>query len=366
MNDPVIRPPAHSAIQQLAGELSGLRLTCSCRIMEVCGGHTAAIHRHGLKALIPSGIELVSGPGCPVCVTETVYIDHAIQLAQRDNTTIATFGDLARVPGSCGTLNGARSRGADIRIVYSPLDALRFAAKNPKREVVLLAIGFETTAGPIAETLGQAIDSNQPNFKVLCGLKTMPNALRVLLSDPETSIDGLILPGHVAVITGTEPFRFIPAEFGVSCSVSGFEAIDLLDSIYEIVCAIRGARPDLTNRYCRAVRDQGNVAARKLIDRVFVKTPSRWRGLGEIADSGLRIRDEYAKWDAGTIPVHVKQSVDHPSCRCSEILRGAAKPIECPLFGTTCTPDAPIGACMVSSEGACAAVYQFEDVAPYA
>jgi hydrogenase expression/formation protein HypD len=346
-------------VHAIAARIAELPLPPVVRLMEVCGGHTAAIYRYALRALLPETVELVSGPGCPVCVTPNDYIDRAIALAQLPGITIGTFGDLLRVPGTRGSLSTARARGADVRVFYSPHEAVEFARANPERTIIFLGIGFETTACTIAAALHAAVESGVMNFKVLSALKTMPAALRVLLTSDETRIDGLILPGHVMTVTGLESFRFIPDELRIPCAVAGFEPLDLMMSICLLCEQIAAGRAEVQNEYTRVARRAGNPAAQQMIATYFAPATTRWRGLGEIEDSGLAIRDEFAAWDAGLIPVETEPSREHSGCRCGQVLRGKIRPSECALFGNVCTPDQPQGACMVSSEGACAAEYQF-------
>lgn len=345
--------------QKLAGRLRSLDLPRRIRIMEVCGGHTAAIYRYALHALLPDTIELLSGPGCPVCVTPNEYIDRAIAIADSHHVVLASFGDLLRVPGSHESLSQARARGCDVRVYYSSAEALDFAETQPQRNVVFLGIGFETTACTIAATMRRAIEHNVRNFKLLSAMKTMPNALRALLSSPDIRVDGLLLPGHVTAITGTSVFEFLPRDLGVACTVSGFEPLDILESIDSLAGQILAKAPRLENGYRRAVHSAGNASAQRAMRELFCETDVTWRGLGAIPQSGLTLRSEFAEWDAAQYRIAAQHGHEHPACRCGDILRGHTRPQECPLFGTACTPESPLGACMVSSEGACAAVYQF-------
>lgn len=349
-------------ISGVISKLHSLQLSRTLRFMEVCGGHTASIYRYAIHDLLPKEIELCSGPGCPVCVTPCRFIDHAIALGEQNNVTLATFGDLIRVPGTNLSLSEARARGVSVRVFYSPADALDFAAEHRETTVVFLAIGFETTACTMAATLADAATRGITNFKLISALKTMPEALRALLSSGETEIDGLILPGHVTTITGSDSFEFIAREFCVPCSVSGFEPLDLLETIYSLAQQSVMQIAKVENRYSRAVKGDGNAIARQLMDRCFDRVGCEWRGLGFIDGSGLAVREEYREWDASALPVDVPVSRENPACRCGDVLRGALHPRSCPLFGKVCTPDRPVGACMVSSEGACAAVYHFEPI----
>lgn len=347
-------------ILNLASQIRALPLRHPLRLMEVCGGHTAAIYRYGLRQLLPAQIELVSGPGCPVCVTPTEYIDHAIAIACLPNVTVTTFGDLLRVPGTHKSLNQARADGSDVRVVYSPADALVLARSHPDRIIVFLGIGFETSACTIAAATRDAVREKLMNFKLLSAVKTMPCALAALLSDSETHVDGLILPGHVTAITGTAPFEFIARGLGIACCVSGFEPLDLLQSIQSLATQIVAGSPQVLNSYRRAVRNNGNVLAREIMYEMFEPCAMMWRGLGEVPASGLRLKPDFAEWDAASLTKVPAASREHPGCRCGAVLRGECHPVDCRLFGTACTPESPVGACMVSTEGACAAVYHYQ------
>jgi len=334
------------------------RLRQKVRFMEVCGGHTMAIHRFGIPSLLPEEIGLVSGPGCPVCVTPTTYIDRAIELGNAESVILATFGDLYRVPGSNGTLEDAAGRGVDVRVVYSARDALQIAARNPEREVVFLAIGFETTAPTVAATVQEACAQGVENFRIMSGHKTMPQALRALVEGQQVALDGFILPGHVSTITGPEPYDFLPEEFGIPCCIAGFEPTDILRGILGLTEQLVAGTPRVQNAYRRAVRDGGNPVAREQMYRLFEPCDAQWRGLGLIPQSGLRLK---ARWKAyGVEPPDPRvPGYRHSACRCEEVLRGLARPSDCPLFGNACTPDSAVGPCMVSSEGACAACYKY-------
>jgi hydrogenase expression/formation protein HypD len=344
---------------RVASEIKALGLTAPVRLMEVCGGHTAAIYRFALRDLLPSEVRLLSGPGCPVCVTANDFMDRAIALSALPDTTIATFGDLIRVPGSTRSLADARAGGADVRVFYSSADAVQFAKAHAERTVIFLAIGFETTACTLAATLDQAVRERVTNFKMLSALKTMPEALRVLLNAPDVQIDGFILPGHVATVTGLAIFDFISREFSVPCVVSGFEPTDLLETILMLCRQRMEGRASVENQYQRVVKREGNPQAQALIEKIFESCDASWRGFGTIPSSGLAIRGEYAAWDAAQIAVTVEPLREHAGCRCGDVLRGNLHPTDCPLFGKSCSPETPRGACMVSSEGACAAVFHF-------
>ncbi len=328
------------------------------RFMEVCGGHTMAIHRFGIPHLLPDVVELLSGPGCPVCVTPTTYLDRALELGRRDGAVLATFGDLYRVPGSQSSLEDAVADGLDVRVVYSATDAVQIALEAPEREVIFLAIGFETTAPGTAATIRQARAEGAGNFRVLSGHKTMPPALKALVDSPSVALDGLILPGHVSTIIGTEPYEFLARDYGIACCVTGFEPTDVLLGILSLVRQLVEGKPRVDNQYRRAARDAGNPLARDAVAEVFEPADSQWRGLGMIPASGLAVR---AEWQEHSVdpPDPDVPSQEHEVCRCTEVLRGLVRPVECPLFGKACTPDSPVGACMVSSEGACAASYKY-------
>jgi len=350
-------------MRKVANEIKRLRIDRPIRLMEVCGGHTEAIYRFALRDLLPDWIELTSGPGCPVCVTPNGFIDHAVALARLSGVTIATFGDLVRVPGSTQSLAQIRARGGDVRVFYSPMDALYWTRQHPERTVVFLGIGFETTACTIAAVVQECARDGPANFRMLSALKTMPCALAALLSAPDVHIDGLILPGHVTTVTGMADFQFIAHRFAVPCVVSGFEPLDLMETILMLCRQINEGRAKVENQYLRVVRSEGNLHAQKAISRVFKSCDMEWRGFGSISLSGLSLADEFSYLDATHIQVEVEPIREHPGCRCGEVLRGVCRPDDCALFATACTPEEPCGACMVSSEGACAAVYHFAPVA---
>jgi hydrogenase expression/formation protein HypD len=346
-------------IRGISSEIARLDPARPVRIMEVCGGHTAAIYRFGLPGLLPRNIRLLSGPGCPVCVTANDFVDRAIALGALPDTTIATFGDLIRVPGSSRSLADARAAGGDVRVFYSSADALDWARDHPERTVIFLGIGFETTACTLAATLAEAVQAGVSNFRLLSALKTMPEALRALFSSPDVQVDGLILPGHVTTVTGLHTYDFIPREFSIPCVVSGFEPSDLMESVLMIVRQVAESRANVENQYIRVVRHDGNVRAQEMIAEMFEPCDMPWRGFGLIPGSGLAIRPQFSPWDAAHISVTVEPSREFPGCRCGDVLRGKLHPTDCALYGNTCTPETPRGACMVSAEGACAAVYHF-------
>ena len=331
------------------------------KLMEVCGGHTHVIYRYGIEALLPNDVELVHGPGCPVCVLPMGRVDDGIAIARQPGVILTCFGDMMRVPGSLGSLQEARSLGADVRMVYSPLDALRIARENPDREVVFFALGFETTAPSTALTLKHARREGVANFSCLCNHVLIEPPMRALLDAPELQIDGFIGPGHVATVIGARAFGFIPAEYRRPVVVSGFEPLDVLQSIKMLLAQLAAHRCEVENQYRRVVSWEGNPSAQAAMAEVFSPRSSfEWRGLGSIADSALRISDAYAELDAeNRFPVPGVRLADPRECQCGEVLAGEIKPWECRVFGTACTPEHAIGACMVSPEGACAAYYSY-------
>ncbi len=331
------------------------------KLMEVCGGHTHSIYKYGVDDLLPSNVELVHGPGCPVCVIPMGRVDDGIALAQIDGIIFTCFGDMLRVPGAQGTLLDAKAAGADVRMVYSPLDALRIAKEHPDREVVFYAIGFETTAPSTALTLKRARAEGVANFSCMCNHVTIVPPLRALLESPDLRLDGFIGPGHVSTIVGARPFEFIPADYGKPVVISGFEPLDILHSAAMILRQLADGRCQVENQYTRVVPYEGNQRALEVMAEVFELRPHfEWRGLGFISHSGLRLSDAYADLDAEhRFSVPGVRVADPKACQCGEVLKGVIKPWECKVFGTACTPERPIGTCMVSSEGACAAYYNY-------
>jgi hydrogenase expression/formation protein HypD len=331
------------------------------RIMEVCGGHTHTIYRHGLQQLVPDDVEFLHGPGCPVCVIPMGRVDDAIWLAEQPDVTLATFGDMMRVPGRRGSLLEARARGADVRMVYSPLDALELARRNPDRRVVFLAIGFETTAPATAVTLLRARKLGVCNFAVFCNHVTIAPPLRAILETPDVRVDAFIAPGHVSTVVGSRPYEFIARDYGRPVVVTAFEPVDILHAVAMILRQLREGRREVENQYTRVVRPEGNLHAVQAMDETMeLRETFEWRGLGWIERSGLRLRDEFAGWDAEKLfELPAARSDDRKACRCGEVLVGAIRPWDCKVFGTACTPEKPLGACMVSSEGACAAAYRY-------
>jgi hydrogenase expression/formation protein HypD len=328
--------------------------------MEVCGTHTMAIYQHGIRSLLPDRVRLISGPGCPVCVTPVDYVDHAVALARRPETIIATFGDMVRVPGSSSSLQREQAAGADVRVVYSPLDAVALAQKTPGRQVVFLGVGFETTTPTIAGAVLRAQALGLENFCVLGAHKTIPGPMAILADDPDLQVDGYLCPAHVSAVIGADAYRPLARDHRVPCVVTGFEPLDMLQGILMLARQALGGRAEVEIQYSRIVRPGGNPKAQEILYRVFEPCDARWRGIGPIPDSGLAIREAFAAFDAARrLPVDVEPPHEHAGCRCGEILKGKIGPADCPLFSTACTPEDPVGACMVSSEGTCAAVYKY-------
>lgn len=349
-------------VRELARQVATLaaKLPHPVTFMEVCGTHTNAIAAAGLRRLLPAHVRLISGPGCPVCVTPVGYVDQAIALAQNPQNLVATFGDLLRVPASSGSLEQARASGCDVRVVYSPRDAVELAASNPDRTVIFLGVGFETTVPTVAAAVLEAEARGLANFLVLSGHKVMPPALEALLADPSLRLDGLILPGHVSVIIGVRAYRPVFARYPIPAVISGFTPVDVLRTVRELTQQVLEGRAELVNFYGRVVREEGNPTAWGMVEEVFAPCDARWRGLGEIPGSGLALRPKYAHRDAAAIPVSLPTPREPAGCRCGDVLRGLIDPPQCPLFATVCTPDTAVGACMVSAEGACAAWYRHE------
>jgi hydrogenase expression/formation protein HypD len=331
------------------------------KLMEVCGGHTHSIYKYGVDDLLPTNVELVHGPGCPVCVIPMGRVDDGIAIAHEPGVIFTCFGDMMRVPGSNGSLLEAKARGADVRMVYSPLDALRIAKQHPDRDVVFFAIGFETTAPSTALTLKRARAEGVTNFFCMCNHVTIVPPLRALLDSPDLRLDGFIGPGHVSTVVGGRPFEFIPADYAKPLVIAGFEPLDILQAIQMILAQLADGRCEVENQYKRVVPYDGNPRALEVMAEVFELRPHfEWRGLGFISHSGLKLSDAYADLDAELrYSVPGVRVADPKACQCGEVLKGVIKPWECKVFGTACTPERPIGTCMVSSEGACAAYYNF-------
>jgi hydrogenase expression/formation protein HypD len=329
-------------------------------LMEVCGGQTHTLMRYGIDGLMPAGIELVHGPGCPVCVTSLDTIDKAIAIASLPDVILASYGDMLRVPGSRSDLFHVRAAGGDVRVIYSPLEALKIARKHPDRRVVLFGIGFETTAPANAMAVWQAKQENLRNFSLLASHVLVPPAMRLLLSSPGNRVQGLIAPGHVCTVVGYRDYESLSADFHLPIVVGGFEPVDLLEAILMLVIQLEGGRAEAENQYCRSVSFQGNLPAQKIIEQVFEVCDQKWRGIGLIPRSGLRLRPELAAFDAASnFEVETVSAEESSECISSLILQGRKKPTDCPAFGSPCTPESPLGAPMVSAEGACAAYYHY-------
>ena len=353
------RSPA--AVRQLAAAAARLSEGRAYKFMEVCGGHTHSIYKHGLEGLLPPTVDLVHGPGCPVCVIPMGRIDDAVAIARTPGVVFATFGDMMRVPSSHGSLLDAKAEGADVRFVYSPLDALRLAREHPERQVVFFAVGFETTAPSTAATLLRAREERLENFSVFCNHVTIVPAIKAILDSPDMRLDGFIGPGHVSTVIGLRPFEFVARDHGKPVVVSGFEPADILQSIVMLLEQLGRGEARVENQYTRVVRPEGNRKAMEILLTTMELRPYfEWRGLGFINHSALKLRPEFAPWDAEvrfTVPgVRV---TDPKACQCGEVLKGVLKPWQCRVFGNACTPETPIGSCMVSPEGACAAYYNY-------
>ncbi len=330
------------------------------KLMEVCGTHTVEIFRHGIREVIPKNITLLSGPGCPVCVTSVHDVDAAIAIARNPGVIVATFGDMMRVPGGAGSMLDARSTGADIRVLYSPMDALQLAKLEQGREVVFFATGFETTSPLIAGTIAHAEQMGVANFSVFVSHKLVPPALKALLDAPDVLVEGFILPGHVSTIIGRKPYDFVARQYHKPAVITGFEAKEIIEGILMIVRQLAQKRAVVEIQYQTAVRDEGNPRAVELLGKYFEPADAHWRGIGVIPGSGLKLREQYASFDANKkFSPPVSTATEPDLCSCGDILRGVKIPTECALFGTGCTPDAPVGPCMVSTEGSCAAYYKY-------
>jgi len=334
------------------------------QIMEVCGGHTHAIFRYGIESMLPDAIELIHGPGCPVCVLPMGRVDDCVALSELPNVIFTTFGDAMRVPGSKKSLLQAKSEGCDVRMVYSPLDSLKLAKENPDKEVIFFALGFETTMPSTAMTVLQAEREGVKNFSLFCNHITIIPTVKAILDSPELTLDGFLGPGHVSMVIGNSPYNFIAEQYGKPLVVAGFEPLDVLHAIWMVLKQMDEGRSVVENQYSRVVPEDGNAVALDAIGRVFeLREFFEWRGLGSIDHSGVRMREEYALYDAEKkFVIKSIKIADPKSCQCGEVLKGVIKPWECKVFGGACTPETPLGALMVSSEGACAAYYQFGDV----
>ncbi|MFC1658772.1 hydrogenase formation protein HypD [Candidatus Omnitrophota bacterium] len=334
------------------------------RIMEVCGTHTQSFHRFALKRLLPASLDLIAGPGCPVCVSDQSYIDRAIWLSRQRNTVILTFGDMLKVPGTDTSLQEQRAEGSDVRVIYSAWDALRIAKNNPQKSIIFLAVGFETTAPTLALTLLAARKDGLRNLFFFSALKLIPPAMQALLLDRRLNIDGFLCPGHVSAIIGSRAYEFIPKKYKIPCCVAGFEPLDILGGIYLLLHQIAQDRPGVKNQYARVVKRNGNPRARQIIKEAFRINGATWRGLGKIPQSGLSLRDEFSSFNAEkSMPIKMKAvraEKRQKNCRCGEVLKGIIQPDQCQLFAKTCTPVNPYGPCMVSNEGACNAYYNYK------
>lgn len=349
-------------VQNMAANIRRMaeRLTAPVNFMEVCGTHTMSIYQYGIRSLLPDNVRLVSGPGCPVCVTPIGYVDKALACAADPRTIVATFGDMLRVPGSRSSLMEQRAGGADIRIVYSPLDAVMLAKNNPERTVVFLGVGFETTAPTIAVSILEAARQKLTNYCVLAAHKTMPVPMAILSGDPVLNLGGYLCPAHVSTVIGGNAYKPLAEQYHIPCVVTGFEPADVMQGIEMLLAQTLRGEAKVEIQYRRAVTPEGNPKAQDIIGQIFEPCDAVWRGLGVLPGSGLAIRNDYAAFDAEKVlTLTVPAAVENPACLCGEVLKGKLTPFKCPLFGTVCTPEAPVGACMVSSEGTCAAAYKY-------
>jgi len=347
--------------RRMATEITNISKGQKFKFMEVCGGHTHTIFKHGIEDILPENIEMIHGPGCPVCVLPMGRIDDAIAIAKTEGTIFTTFGDMMRVPGSQGSLLDAKAAGADVRFIYSPLDALKIARQNPKKEVVFFAIGFETTAPSTAVTLLQAKNEDIHNFSVFCNHVTIIPTIKAILDSPDLRLDGFIGPGHVSMVIGLRTYQFIARDYQKPVVISGFEPLDIIQSILMLLNQYQTGKVVVENQYKRVVRPEGNLKSLEVIAQTMELRPYfEWRGLGFITHSALKIRSDFVQWDAEErFEVPGLQVADPKACQCGEVLKGVIKPWECKVFGTACTPETPIGSCMVSPEGACAAYFNY-------
>jgi hydrogenase expression/formation protein HypD len=351
-----------SLVQNMAGNIRRMaeRLQTPVNFMEVCGTHTMSIYQYGIRSLLPEKVRLVSGPGCPVCVTPIGYVDKALACTEDPQNIVATFGDMLRVPGSRSSLMEERAKGADIRIVYSPLDAVSLARNNPERRVIFLGVGFETTAPTIAASILEADRLNLKNYCVLASHKTMPVPMDILTGDPELNIRGYLCPAHVSTVIGGNAYKSLAEKHKIPCVVTGFEPADVMQGIEMLLAQVLGGESKVEIQYSRAVSWEGNLKAQAILHQFFEPCDAVWRGLGTLPGSGLAIRPQYAVFDAECVlNLDVPEAAENPACLCGEVLKGKISPFECPLFSTLCTPESPVGACMVSSEGTCSAAYKY-------
>ncbi|MCM8780620.1 MAG: hydrogenase formation protein HypD [Candidatus Omnitrophica bacterium] len=350
-------------IEKICAKIKKITPSYHINIMEVCGTHTQSFFRFALDKLLPKNLRLISGPGCPVCVSTQEYIEETIRLAKDKKNIILTFGDLLRVPAANSTLEQERAKGAQVVVVYSPWDSLNFAQTNPKKRIIFLAVGFETTAPTIALSILAAKKQNIRNLFFFSALKLIPPAMRYLAEDPQLRLHGFLCPGHVSTIIGTSSYEFIPRRYGIACCVAGFEPLDILEGIYLLIQQIADKKPTVANQYIRVVTRTGNLKAKRVIQQVFKVSDASWRGLGNIPKSGLRIKKEFARFDAEDIfslrPKTYDSKLITNRCRCGDVLKGIISPTECPLFSKTCSPQNPQGPCMVSYEGACNAYFKY-------
>lgn len=349
-------------VQNMAANirLMAKRLTAPVNFMEVCGTHTMSIYQYGIRTLLPENVRLISGPGCPVCVTPISYVDKAVACTVDPQNIVTTFGDMLRVPGSHSSLMEQRASGADIRIVYSPLDAVTLAKKNPYRRVIFLGVGFETTAPAVAASILEAARQNLKNYCVLASHKTMPVPMEILTADPELNLNGYLCPAHVSTVIGGVAYRRLAEKYHIPCVVTGFEPADVMQGIEMLLAQVLRGESSVEIQYSRAVSWEGNPKAQAILAQVFESCDTVWRGLGELPGSGLSIRTGYEGFDAERVlTLNVSDAAENPACLCGEVLKGKVTPFGCPLFAKVCTPETPVGACMVSSEGTCAAAYKY-------
>ena len=331
------------------------------KLMEVCGSHTMAIARYGIRNLLPDHIKLISGPGCPVCVTPTGYLDKAVAISRLPGVIIATFGDMLRVPGSMSSLEKERSKGSVVEIVYSTMDAISLAVDHPDKQVVFLGVGFETTAPTVAASILRAGELGLKNYTVLCAHKTIPHAMEQIAAGKKVTLQGFICPPHVSTIIGSKPYEILAKKYHKSCVIAGFEPLDVLEAVKMLLEEIKSGKPSVQNQYSRVTTGEGNPLALKLMNKIFEVCDSEWRGLGTIPGSGLKIKTEFKLYDAEIrFDVVVEPCLEETGCICGNVMQGISSPFDCSLFGTVCTPEDPVGACMVSSEGSCAASYKYE------